>query len=325
VGRDPLGYVDGMGLYGGYFVPNTVDPSGQIIPLIIGVGVVGGILLTPNVANGPSYPGEGAGMTERQNMANLETTITLVTIPAGGWTLGTIKSALAARGLRYGIPTVAGAYGGGAVHEIASDVAIEGALYRDGRVLKDYLEIEGYRQIVENGHAWLFFSVAGRLVRIRLSGKNRPGNSRNCIRENKPDDFGKLREFPEKGKTKTVEQILREEAVAPRSGGPGEYVRSNSPAVQRTLPKNKHGVLEPDVNVPHTQLGRSTRSHGAQPQAREWMRDSKGRLVPKRDIDFTDHNFPDIHPMPHQHKLTPVNPNNPVGGGFNRGKPEPLQ
>jgi RHS repeat-associated protein len=28
IGRDPLGYVDGMSLYAGYFVPNGVDPSG---------------------------------------------------------------------------------------------------------------------------------------------------------------------------------------------------------------------------------------------------------------------------------------------------------
>jgi len=28
VSRDPLGYVDGMGLYAGYFAPNSVDPSG---------------------------------------------------------------------------------------------------------------------------------------------------------------------------------------------------------------------------------------------------------------------------------------------------------
>ncbi len=30
IGRDPLGYVDGMGLYSGYFVPNNLDPSGTI-------------------------------------------------------------------------------------------------------------------------------------------------------------------------------------------------------------------------------------------------------------------------------------------------------
>jgi len=29
VGRDPLGFVDGMSLYGGYFVPGAVDPSGM--------------------------------------------------------------------------------------------------------------------------------------------------------------------------------------------------------------------------------------------------------------------------------------------------------
>jgi hypothetical protein len=28
VSRDPLGYVDGMGLYGAYFVPNAMDPYG---------------------------------------------------------------------------------------------------------------------------------------------------------------------------------------------------------------------------------------------------------------------------------------------------------
>ena len=30
ISRDPLGYVDGMNLYGGYFVPNGVDPSGEV-------------------------------------------------------------------------------------------------------------------------------------------------------------------------------------------------------------------------------------------------------------------------------------------------------
>lgn len=32
ISRDPLGYVDGYGLYNGYFVPNGVDPSGLIDP-----------------------------------------------------------------------------------------------------------------------------------------------------------------------------------------------------------------------------------------------------------------------------------------------------
>jgi RHS repeat-associated protein len=30
IGRDPIGYTDGMGLYNGYFVPNGLDPSGTI-------------------------------------------------------------------------------------------------------------------------------------------------------------------------------------------------------------------------------------------------------------------------------------------------------
>jgi hypothetical protein len=29
VSRDPLGYVDGMGLYGAYYVPNHLDPGGH--------------------------------------------------------------------------------------------------------------------------------------------------------------------------------------------------------------------------------------------------------------------------------------------------------
>jgi hypothetical protein len=93
----------------------------------------------------------------------------------------------------------------------------------------------------------------------------------------------------------------------------GSYVRSDAPGVQRSLPKDKYGVLQPDVDVPHTQLGRSTKSHGAEPQAREWKYDDKGRLVPNRDLDFTDHNFPDIHSNPHQHKLAPVNPGRKQG------------
>jgi RHS repeat-associated protein len=31
IGRDPAGYVDGMGLYNGYFVPNGLDPEGLIL------------------------------------------------------------------------------------------------------------------------------------------------------------------------------------------------------------------------------------------------------------------------------------------------------
>ncbi|ADB15577.1 hypothetical protein Psta_0892 [Pirellula staleyi DSM 6068] len=55
------------------------------------------------------------------------------------------------------------------------------------------------------------------------------------------------------------------------------------------------------------------------------MYDEKGRLVPTRDIDFTDHGYPEIHPDPHQHNLTPANPDNPIGGGFHRGPAIPLK
>jgi len=105
---------------------------------------------------------------------------------------------------------------------------------------------------------------------------------------------------------------------------PGDYVRSNQNPVQRTLPKDSHGVMQPDSQYPHSQLGRSTKSHGAQPQAVEWNYDGQGRLVPQRQIDFTDHNFPGNHVDPHQHTLTPVNPDNPLGGGFTRGAAESL-
>ncbi len=47
IGRDPLGYVDGMSLYRGYFVPGGVDPSGEILvidDIILIVSVVSTII-----------------------------------------------------------------------------------------------------------------------------------------------------------------------------------------------------------------------------------------------------------------------------------------
>jgi len=38
IGRDPAGDVDGMGLYGAYFVPNGVDPSGSLVIFVHGIG-----------------------------------------------------------------------------------------------------------------------------------------------------------------------------------------------------------------------------------------------------------------------------------------------
>lgn len=92
----------------------------------------------------------------------------------------------------------------------------------------------------------------------------------------------------------------------------------------RTLPRDKHGVPVPDSPYPHTQLGRSPSKYGAEPQAREWGYGSNGKLQPQRDIDFTDHGTPSIHPNPHQHRLTPNNPAIAPQGGYKRGPPEPF-
>jgi len=93
---------------------------------------------------------------------------------------------------------------------------------------------------------------------------------------------------------------------------------------ERTLPTDKRGVPVPDTNAPHTQLGRSKDKYGAEPQGREWGYGENGELQPLRDIDFTDHGTPDIHPNPHQHPLTPNNPKIAPKGGYQRGEPLPL-
>lgn len=101
-------------------------------------------------------------------------------------------------------------------------------------------------------------------------------------------------------------------------GKPGTYTPD------RTLPTDKQGVPVPDSPDPHSQLGRSKPKYGSEPQAREWDYGSNGQLQPKRDIDFTDHGTPDIHPNPHQHALTPNNPALAPKGGYLRGPKEPL-
>ncbi|MFO0621701.1 MAG: hypothetical protein U0745_09915 [Polyangia bacterium] len=92
----------------------------------------------------------------------------------------------------------------------------------------------------------------------------------------------------------------------------------------RTLPTDKLGVPVPDSSFPHTQLGRSKPKYGAEPQAREWQHGSNGQLQPTRDIDFSDHGTPGIHPKPHQHDLSPNNPDLAPQGGFRRGPAKPL-
>ncbi|VAW65177.1 hypothetical protein MNBD_GAMMA11-170, partial [hydrothermal vent metagenome] len=100
-----------------------------------------------------------------------------------------------------------------------------------------------------------------------------------------------------------------------RSPPPGSYTPN------RELPTDEYGVPIPDSNFPHTQLGRSKPKYGSEPQAREWDYGLNGNLQPKRDIDFTDHGFPDAHPhVPHQHKLTPNNSKLAPKGGYKREK-----
>ena len=116
---------------------------------------------------------------------------------------------------------------------------------------------------------------------------------------------------------KEAEALARRQ-VQPAQGSPGSYTPD------RALPTDKRGVPIPDSPDPHSQLGRSKPKYGSEPQAREWQHGSNGSLQPQRDIDFTDHGTPSIHPKPHQHRLTPNNPELAPQGGFRRGPPESL-
>lgn len=88
-------------------------------------------------------------------------------------------------------------------------------------------------------------------------------------------------------------------------------------APDRPLPRDEDGVLIPDTDAPHTQLGTRKGSKGKHPQAREFDKDGK----PVRDIDFTDHDRPAKHPNPHQHNHIP----NETGGTPERSKnPQPV-
>jgi hypothetical protein len=81
----------------------------------------------------------------------------------------------------------------------------------------------------------------------------------------------------------------------------------------RPLPSSQKGVRLPESEYPHTELGwRESKSGTSYPQAREF--DGNGEIV--RDIDFTDHNRPAIHPNPHFHPYEP----NATGGSRTRSK-----
>jgi hypothetical protein len=106
--------------------------------------------------------------------------------------------------------------------------------------------------------------------------------------------------------------------------GPGKKAAPGTYTPDRPLPVDKHGVPVPDVDAPHTQLGHSRPQFGSEPQAREWGYGPNGKLQPMRDIDFTDHGHPRVHPNPHQHELIPNNQLLAPQGGFQRGEPKPL-
>jgi len=87
----------------------------------------------------------------------------------------------------------------------------------------------------------------------------------------------------------------------------------------RPLPRSPSGEPIPDpeaAGAPHTQLGSKEGRNGRYPQAREFDADGK----PVRDIDFTDHGRPDVHPNPHEHPYQ----DNPTGGTRQRGPSRPL-
>ena len=106
-------------------------------------------------------------------------------------------------------------------------------------------------------------------------------------------------------------------------GGGGDRHAADEPPwiPDASLPRSSHGDPLPSADVPHSQLGRRVDAGHVYRQARTWEIDAQGRLVPTRDIDFTDHGAPDLHPNPHQHILTPNNPAAAPRDGYRRGMP----
>ena len=106
------------------------------------------------------------------------------------------------------------------------------------------------------------------------------------------------------------------EIARPKEVRPAQLYRPD-----RKLPRNKHGVHEPDADIPHSQLGNKKGRNGDYRQVREWQYDDKGNLAPNRDIDFTDHGRPSDHTNPHQHDWVP----NSTGGSLEHGNARPLE
>ncbi len=114
---------------------------------------------------------------------------------------------------------------------------------------------------------------------------------------------------------KGIVKVAEKEELRPETWG--------SYRPERELPRDlrtKEPI--PDVNRPHTQIGEIVSKKGYRyTQARVWGYDNEGKLVHQKDIDFTDHGYPDQHPNPHQHRYVP----NATGGTLKRSDvAEPL-
>lgn len=102
--------------------------------------------------------------------------------------------------------------------------------------------------------------------------------------------------------------------------GPTQQPTAGPALPVRPLPRDeKHKTPSPDIEAegPYTQLGMKEGRRGSYPQAREF--DAEGK--PIRDIDFTDHDRPDLHTNPHQHRYKP----NQTGGTLKREDAEPME
>ena len=142
------------------------------------------------------------------------------------------------------------------------------------------------------------------------------------------EGFRKAAEQLGGGAVKGYDQVLNEQTegalIAASTillGAKKAPFRFGSHRPERSLPRDKFGNPIPDTNIPHTQLGTKSGRKGDYTQAREWGYDAHNQLVPKRDIDFTDHGRPGNHPNPHQHDYIM----NPTGGTFQHGPAKELE
>ena len=295
--RDPLGYVDGMNLYEGYFVPGGVDPWGlRAIMYDEDTGISS--LVTPPRRN---YRTDQAKESVFWTSAAVFWDMTGVKIGKG---IVAVFTGDAGRGI--GDRAVV-------IFENNSGEEFVGTKEQWKKVGIIILgETAGTNEIAQAG-------VGFDMVEERyLEGDERIARGAGGVGTFSGwaagGAYGATRVFG-----KPVAVLSTEASIVPKGGKPGSYVPN------RTLPTDKQGVPMPDSEFPHTQIGRSKPKYGSEPQAREWDYGSNGKLQPQCDVDFTDHGYPGAHPyVPHRHKLTPNNPTLAPKGGYKRGSGEPL-